>query len=210
MRWPRRIMMALAIGGVVNVGVAWGLAWFVPWRPSSTTGFERHSDGYSTWFYHDKHPGLESLLWATRGSKAFPPGTVKAPGWSLVKARDGCKHKVSLGHLEFAAGWPMLSLKCCLAIEINPRQMSAEPKWSALAVRHSSTATSFEPRALPLMPVWPGLVVNFLVFAAVAMCAMVTPGWIVRERRRCRGHCVWCGYPKGNAATCSECGKAST
>ena len=64
-----------------------------------------------------------------------------------------------------------------------------------------------ELRALPLTPYWPGFAVNTLFFATIL--SLLGYGSLVARRviRRRRGQCPKCGYPIGESAVCSECGR---
>ncbi len=67
------------------------------------------------------------------------------------------------------------------------------------------------PRALLLLPIWPGFVINTMFYAA-----MLWGGWLLfaapfalRKRRRIkRGLCPKCAYPVGASEVCTECGAA--
>ncbi len=63
------------------------------------------------------------------------------------------------------------------------------------------------PRVLPLRPLWPGFAVNTLFYAAILWVVICGPFALRRLIRMNRGRCVRCGYPLGESAVCSECGK---
>ena len=63
------------------------------------------------------------------------------------------------------------------------------------------------PRVLPLRPLWPGFAVNTFFYAAVLWLLIPGPFLLRRFIRMKRGRCVKCGYPLGDSAVCSECGK---
>lgn len=61
-------------------------------------------------------------------------------------------------------------------------------------------------RVLPFLPLWPGVIANTFMFAALLFLALSAPGActaLVRWRRR---QCVACGYQVSTAERCSECG----
>lgn len=64
------------------------------------------------------------------------------------------------------------------------------------------------PRALPLMPLWRGMVMNAVVWAttAWAFVSLARRRW--RHRRSRRGLCVACAYPVRGFSSCPECGRA--
>jgi hypothetical protein len=64
-------------------------------------------------------------------------------------------------------------------------------------------------RALPILPVWPGLLADTAIFASSG--AAVRGGWLVlrARRRRRRGQCTACGYALTGQPRCPECGRAN-
>ncbi len=63
-------------------------------------------------------------------------------------------------------------------------------------------------RALPLKPIWTGLIINSLVFSVIWFMLLLAPGFIRRRLRHRRGCCMWCGYDLRGAVSerCPECG----
>ena len=121
----------------------------------------------------------------------------------MVKAMDGDQGQTTL-FAELAAGWPMISVHyCVLSFIPSTSPPRFEPEWAGLGLSRKPGLL----HALPVLPIWTGFVVNTVVYATVTMGAMLAPGWVVRRRRRRRGLCVWCGYPRGEGEVCSECGK---
>jgi hypothetical protein len=60
---------------------------------------------------------------------------------------------------------------------------------------------------LPLRPVWPGFAVNAAVYGAALWVLAVAVVGLRRFGRVRRRRCPACGYPIGEAAVCTECGK---
>ncbi|MEQ9096491.1 MAG: hypothetical protein RIE32_09535 [Phycisphaerales bacterium] len=61
--------------------------------------------------------------------------------------------------------------------------------------------------AVPVYPVWPGLIGNTLLYAAGVMLLLTLPAWWRRYVRRWEGRCAACGYELGEGvSTCPECG----
>lgn len=67
---------------------------------------------------------------------------------------------------------------------------------------------SYDFRALPLWPHWPGLLLNTALFACLWAVALFGPGLVRRWARKRRGRCLRCGYDlRDNPAPgCPECG----
>jgi len=61
---------------------------------------------------------------------------------------------------------------------------------------------------IPLRPIWPALIANWLIFSVLAWGAMAGLARMRFRRRTCRGQCVGCAYPLAGLARCPECGAA--
>ena len=72
------------------------------------------------------------------------------------------------------------------------------PAWTAGGPAHV--------RAIPLRPLWTGLVVDTLVYGVVLWLAFISPFGLLRLVRRRHDRCLCCGYPIGDASRCTECG----
>ena len=147
-------------------------------------------------------PGLISrgygLLSSSSGA-AIPEVTVpirKWPSWSVVR-RSG---EPLLSAHEQASGWPLLSMRC--------QSTHSETAWS---VSRGITLSAFGGwrEALPLVPIWPGLLADTVFYAAL-FAALHQPTTLARRSiRRKRGHCPACNYDlQGlDSPTCPECGR---
>ncbi|OAB63693.1 hypothetical protein AY599_28120 [Leptolyngbya valderiana BDU 20041] len=61
--------------------------------------------------------------------------------------------------------------------------------------------------AIPVRPLWPGLLGNIVVYAAGVLLLLTLPRWWRRYVRRWEGRCAACGYELGEGvSTCPECG----
>ena len=67
-------------------------------------------------------------------------------------------------------------------------------------------AAPVEPPKLPWRPIWPGFVVNTLLFAAAVWVLFAVPLGVRRIIRARGGRCPQCGYPAGASGVCPECG----
>ena len=61
---------------------------------------------------------------------------------------------------------------------------------------------------MPLRPLWIGFGLNTLFYAAILWLLTVGLFALRRLIRGRHGLCPACGYPTGESAVCSECGKA--
>ena len=68
--------------------------------------------------------------------------------------------------------------------------------------------------AIPIRPLWPGLMMNTIVYAVLAWTlwsALRMPRAYRRRRRQKRNQCLACGYSRAGlaeSAACPECGAA--
>ena len=76
--------------------------------------------------------------------------------------------------------------------------------WNQAAWRVSSG--TYICKALPLLPLWPGLVVNAVVYALALGTTHRGFDYARRLARRRKGACIQCGYPMGGTMRCPECG----
>jgi hypothetical protein len=63
--------------------------------------------------------------------------------------------------------------------------------------------------ALPLLPLWPGFLLNTCLYAILTFALVRAPRVLRRGLRRRRGRCVGCGYDRAGLdalAACPECG----
>lgn len=66
---------------------------------------------------------------------------------------------------------------------------------------------SLRPSALPLVPCWPGVLVDTMFYASIALLARPAFKGLRGRSRRRRGLCAACAYQVGHAGgACSECG----
>lgn len=169
----------------------------------------------------------------------------RIPHWSMILAvenDEGMASRVRQAHysyggvdcIEFAAGWPFLSLRSgtlgaipppFVTWELPDRSLAndwGEPRMDVITATQGCwmpfDECSFwnEPDAcrLPLVPVFPGFIIN----AALYGIAMYSSWWLVATlcsivrttHRRRHGRCVGCGYSlaRNESGRCPECGRA--
>ncbi len=127
--------------------------------------------------------------------------------------------------LRVRAGWPLSSMageRWRAASPVNhlqqavhavaPRAGTSAPGPEAVHVAafpiQRNTAGGTQYRLAPLRPIWPGFAVNTIFYAMLLWLLIPGPFVLRRFIRMKRGRCVRCGYPMGESAVCSECGKA--
>ena len=197
----------LAAGAIMNIAIAWTCA--IAQLPTlAEDGFYHNPRGefplvVTSW----RHFGREHISGVARS------GTLLDREGHLVKPyrgrawwpRDAVTETI-LPAYAVGAGWPMLTLSAW-------RTTDAETIWPGpnlnyIPVIHwgiEVTATDHN-AILPLRPVWPGAIVNTMIYAA-ALWAFWAQAMVWRRgRRRRRGLCPRCAYEVEGAAICPECG----
>ena len=122
--------------------------------------------------------------------------------------------------MEDAYGWPFESFYCSFAIAGDDAfDLRATSVRGAIPVRGIYAAGAAAPpfacvsaKAIPLSILWPGFVINTLLFAGVFWVLFTAPGLIRRVARRQDGRCIACGYDlRGiDSQRCPECGAGRT
>ena len=62
-------------------------------------------------------------------------------------------------------------------------------------------------RSIPYGPLWGGMIINAVSYGLFLWFLWFALAHARRHLRARRGLCPACGYPVGEAAVCSECGK---
>ena len=204
-RWIISILIFLLAGALVNIALAWGLTFLAApsWTPSSgvfaSLGLKlgrlhygyRHTTAFGREFVDlvFVSGGLTSqrdLVFSDKelSAAAFPSWMRMGPTrqWSGVKAAS-------------AYGWPQLALWMA-----SEGSVSTAPA----GVRVLRVGTDHR---LPATLVVRGFAVNSLFYAVVLWLLIPGPFALRRVIRWRRGLCPKCGYPMGEAGTCTECGK---
>lgn len=222
--WAVRVVAALAVGVVVQVGIAWWCVWEYQrqglqgplrrlaagedvgwlWKPRQdlevTDVIERRAFGVR---FEERYHLVED----TTPSVHLPPGAMS-------------HRRTVQGQQLFRAGWPWRGLEWWDSYDGGPAERITAlvdggrvmlVSWSrGLLVFQGSRSAPRGTVWLPVVPSGLGFVGNTLVYA----CAAWGIGWLVgwcpgklraRSRRR-GGRCVGCGYQLAGMAVCSECG----
>ena len=218
-----RLLIAAALAGVVTtVVVAW-LAMFVPtghaWNGPPTDqvlGAAKASDGKfwqlsrgeNAWhavvsYWHMQISGM-SMWMADDDYQGIKVDLAQLP------RRDRPEDLADL-HMHawyHTTGWPFPALSC--AVHWQRQLANSNILYRVEGGVQLPRDASFNPRALPLTPVWWGFLANVVVYAGVWL--LLGRGMrLARERRRARRRlCAGCGYlradlPKGSP--CPECGQ---
>ena len=230
----RRLLIAaifLLAGGVVNVAVAWGIALgvnphdrplvnqvAVELRGGTILRISQRAAFGTVSF---SCPGRTRIL---QQGRVFPTIRDVLPRWaSRHELYTGTSNSIK------GSGWPLLVLSASIyrmhgldspGYEVFggiqtplepftyggltlPKGFALPPGVTLPTLLGSRTI----PRVLPLRPIWPGFVVNTLLYAVVLWLLSGGPFRLRRFIRVKRGRCPACAYPTGQSDACSECGK---
>jgi hypothetical protein len=199
------ILILLLAGAMVNVAVAWGLAaWVDVLEGEGTRRFLYVRDGQ--WFVTEYR-----ALGSTLVSSAITHGRPKSrPRLVRVKDEDDmlpywAPIRESQGAIRDARGFPARTMVCS-----GEWRRSPSLGWIATlthdGIQLPSDGTRW--RVLPLRPIWPGFILNTLFYAVALWLLWGGPFRLRQSLRVRRGLCPKCAYPMGEAAVCTECGKA--
>ena len=224
-----KLIVFLILGAMINLAVAWGIAiaplpqgsWMavegepvieassLDWVGSEpiVTAMHRSCGRVHLSQEFKDYPGLFISLdgdwWITR----IPRWSMIRPGGQapmLGEKRGG--HRVR-ECIESATGWPMLSFRCRDARSGDWANTRILESAGAFYIERQGIVSSYI--ALPWWPLWSGLALNTILYAAlswVIWLLLALPFSIRRRRRIKRGLCACCAYPTGPSDVCSECG----
>ena len=185
---PLPILLLLLAGAVVNVGVGWACAW---WVPLGSDGVVEYNSG-GQWIAtpHDR----VGVTWVASYTPVKLAAVDILPGWPEEYGEIGINRWI------FASGWPLRALEGVLWTNADrKRTVTAE---AILEV----TGRGGAPARLPLRPLWPGFLVDSIAGGAALWLLVHTPLGVRRLGRRRRNRCPGCGYPVGSSPVYTECG----
>jgi hypothetical protein len=226
----RRAAWSAALGVVTTVAVAWGIAAWSVYQ----SGYVREiafrvraageGDGemrMSVFRFHGSRL-VESVARDLMHTDTPPPPTPEAivPPWARAAALPWGRgtpwpapgsqdRRVARG-----TGWPMIALWHEYEWHPGPPGSGTGDYQTPGGIRlettngHPGAWPVNYPRALPLRPVWLGLLADAAAWGGVWF-VVLSPFGYVRRRRLKRGQCVRCGYPLAGLpprTPCPECG----
>ncbi|HVP73364.1 MAG TPA: hypothetical protein VMS30_06465 [Phycisphaerales bacterium] len=214
-RAPRRIILALLLGAITTVAVAWGCGWrSLPDTTSMRWGTSTRSAGRQV------EPPVHA--WSVRGfgiervhimfsnwtefGEHYQPLELTWPWWlgrDDFNARDDGSGVLQAAPL--AQGWPLAALWCEFP-DYNTIQggillsREAVPN-SYLVIEH----------VLAFRPIWRGFALDTTIYGIAWFAMLFVPGLVRRANRRRQNRCTACGYDlRGSKdARCPECGAAT-
>lgn len=227
------IVICLLLGMVVNIAAAWVFALYAPLHSNEEKFNEGHFTGWDDrhvdWYLRNypfeelvvpvKPPPRPSLA-----DQGLPAGTrvTYAPsdsmsGWGCAEfdyLRISAYHPPSAGVTRVRSGLPFRSMTAASWWKVSSDSSSSEERMiggMVVEVRREADLWNqvtflMGPRILPFQPIWPGFLLNTVIYAVPFWLLATLPfQWRARRRRR-RGWCVACAYPMGSSPVCTECG----
>lgn len=131
---------------------------------------------------------------------AESPVPAEPPSWLWITPRPhDSSHGIASQH---ATGWPLRSLS--YTSQHVPDLNSLPRTYSTSYLGRWSLAPDFQ---VPLIPLWPGFLLNALIWGSPVLLVPLVKGRR-RARRERRGLCARCGYDlrSGSLTVCPECG----
>lgn len=216
------LVIFLFLGTIVNVAIAWGFslggtpsdievvrglsrnhppAWF--FQEFTRSGFRR----ISIQVMPDRRPPFDFLLdicGVINVADMKPPSRFKVP------PSESLTH--GFQYQGDAAGWPLLSVNCEREGQydrmLNVYDDEEISGGFILQPLPPNTTDYWRDRALPYRPIWPGFVINTLLYAVLLWMLTIGPYQLRCHIRHNRGSCIKCGYDLHHAdhKACPECG----
>lgn len=157
-----------------------------------------------------------------------PPSNVITSASSFARQRDFIAWRIDPSSTsraqwlatEYRAGWPLPALRAAYAQEssylqttrglrrggrrtdLTPGLLAHGIPLPDLITDHVNTLND----TIPIQPLFPGLLVNTALYAAITFLLLSTPSFIRRTSRKRRHACLRCGYDIQTLPRCPECG----
>jgi hypothetical protein len=198
-RRPAKLMLGcLLLGAVINVLAAWGLVIVHADRIEERSRSARADDFIALWRQHVPPTWLREPT-----ATFFSTPTAGLESITMLTIGDDSNDSLyrSVGVLR--AGWPQLTLESSVVSDGN------EPEYRT-STGLIKLPLGLRERRFPYGPLWPGLIINTIFYAAVVWLMIRGPIETRRRWRERRGTCGACGYPRGESSVCTECGSDLT
>lgn len=213
--YTRLIIPCMLMGMIATVAVAWTCVYSQVGedRPPQYFRFER--DGRRSLLIVMSRLGTEYVVkpGSQGAASVYVPTRYKfyerKPWWPV----DAGVSTAWVGHV--GGGWPRLALSA--AIRPSQQHGSDDRQESGMydieyglrwrADMPNGPAAGHIPTILPYRIIWPGFLLDTVVYASVIGVSISAYKAMRHVWRAGRGRCVHCGYPRGVSATCSECGE---
>lgn len=223
----RRLFISIAIGVVATIAIAWVSAVSQSFWPDDNQdmrwGKLYDKDTNVTWQikrYHgfgatriDAMPRAGPFMVGMKSSGRNVIATSKDVSWqpdfesipelfSDLDIEKMCFDRITMID---GRGWPFLALWCRFERRHNPSKEYCTIRTGGIQFRGDWGGPS---SALPLWPLWRGLLADTGIFATMAFVALFVVFHTRRRSRQRKGQCPTCGYYLGPRMQegCPECG----
>jgi len=211
----RRLLPALLLGIGCVIGFTWAPA---AWCSFPNTVKLVHNAGLSSreWWHVSQSQCFGGVKYTSvvmpraMQYEERPPDTA-APSWVVLNPPEVLETYRN-PHYEViqAHGWPIPAIRFRFENTQGTSKAPAGPIIGGIELPPAKTGAWYSPRALPMIPIWSGLLVNLGTWSLVWLLLLLSLAALTRRSRRRRGACFSCGYDLTGAAheRCPECGEA--
>jgi hypothetical protein len=209
-KYIKRTLQYLTAGVLLNLAVAWTLAIVTTPFEHSLAGIYKGFGTYQQSVRRWQTFGAQVFQLHRVGTDAYPDYSESSPGLGAVPKWANVGQE-SETRLIVGYGWPFIALKWNGYYAKNNGEVTTIRgglKLPLYQVYRRPYGSNDIPRALPVIPIWRGFLLNSAVYAGlcVVVCGLFSH---LSYRRRSRlGLCRRCGYPIGSSEKCTECGTA--
>jgi len=215
-----RVVISLFCGVLGVLVVSWGLAEWVyrsvtPSHLSELKSFSdarlANDDGSATTF---EIAGVRVFVVMSSRSKMQPAPAEPRP--DFLPKWFGSVRPIVHDHLLLSgveSGWPMRAVRSRTRLEYTstpggPQVLKTHGRWDPPWAPWGTMRLSMEHPGLPWLPIFPGFLVNSVLYAAAAYLLLTLAVQFHRWTLLRRGRCPRCAYDLRHdlAAGCPECG----
>ena len=208
------LIICILLGAILNIAVAWSCAiWSRP--DPATAAVLSEQDSLTHWHQIAPTHWVAEVA-QIRPSAIEPFGSLQTSFGMRIRTIgvhgfyfSETSPELAVGDMawhafEYSVGWPIACLHFMEFKSTDARPPIFQKAW--VASRGISSLHVSPGQKLPYGPIWIGLVINTIFYAAVAWLVLRGPSEIRRRIRQYRGRCQACGYPIGLSSVCTECG----
>jgi hypothetical protein len=228
-RFAVRLAIFLLLGAILNVLIAWVIVVSIREDVHTRYGYSGVHDGTWSVTTYEPHTGIHKVvsdhlyLPQSRFANGYMRTSFKpqdlVPSWMPLEEWD---EQQSFVQVYEASGWPMKSMRGGFTFHYDmdytkppPGNITFHPIETRGGLLLPNRDRGFgmgrgDPRfrvVLPLMPLWPGFIINTLLYALSLWLLPAVPRAVRHRYRILRTRCPSCGYPAGEQTICTECGK---
>lgn len=221
-----RLFAALGVGVFVTIALSW-TAMVLPWGAQKWYGPPAveelgvaHAPGIAKTFEinrgHNAWHTVVTYWWmqisgqsitltnSNFNARRFDPATLPA------HMRPASLDDLNMMSWYHEVGWPLPSMTC--SVHWQQQILNANVMYQVEGGMQLPRDAQFNPRALPLTPLWQGFILDLMLWAALWLTLTWSIGATRQAWRRRHMRCTHCGYSRTGllpGAACPECGGAA-